>query len=301
MPETVTGRNGVDYAAEVGKRMARLGKGWIGVGHLPGESFGRWAAAALEGACSAGADVLELGEMPRPIFQFALAAADCRGGLYVGGNSRPVLQTVGEQGLPLTRQEEMLMWPTATSKQDALRGRREKADGMWELYCSRLKQMAGGNLRNSRCILRCGDAALQRQVREVLSGLGCQLLDGPVLWLNNTGERLTAFTPEGELIPYAHLVEKACSLCFAKGVTVALPEGTAPGAESMGKVLRYSLRPSNLDSKQAAARRLAARQLWERDGIMLAVMLLAAQQQGSLELPRGRLWHGRATTGPGNS
>jgi hypothetical protein len=154
---------------------------------------------------------------------------------------------------------------------------------MWELYCSRLERLAGGGLDGSRCILRCGDNLLQRQAREVLGSLGCQLLGGPLLWLNNTGERLAAFTPLGDIVPYPQLVERACEICFDEGRPVALPRGILPGIENRGEVLRYELRPSGDSQHQQSARQLSAQQLWERDGLMLAVMLLSHQAQGSLD------------------
>ena len=178
---------------------------------------------------------------------------------------------------------------------------------MWDLYCSRLQQVAGGKLRSSSCVLRCGDPVLQRQAREVLAGLECQLLSGPVLWLNNTGERLAAFTPQGDLISFSRLIRRACAISFAHGHSVALPEGVAPDAEHEaslcgGRVMRYSLRPQAVDSSHQVARELAAQQLWERDGLMLAVLLLRHQQQGSFDRVREeKLWRAPPPVLPGNS
>ena len=279
----------------LGMRMARLGKGWIGVGYQPGKPFGKWAQAVMEGVVRSGADLLEVGEISRPAFQFALAITGCRGGIYLSGGSRPVMQTVGEMGLPLSRREESLLRLSVPPHNLKQTGRWEKPASVWELYCSRLERMSEGGLEGSRCILRCGDNTLQRQAREVLGGLGCQLLGGPLLWLNNTGERLAAFTPLGDIIPYPQLVGQACRISFAQGRPVALPEGVLPEAEKLGEVRRYSLRPAALTPDQQAARRLAAQQLWDRDGLMLAVLLLSHQSRGSLDLAQNqRMWHSGA-------
>lgn len=288
-------KRGLDYALMLGMRMARLGKGWIGVGYQPGKPFERWAQAVMDGVARSGADLLELGEISRPAFQFALAITGCRGGVYLSGGSQPVMQTVGEMGLPLSRREEGLLRLSHLPQSLGWTGRWEKPSGVWDLYCSRLERMAEGSLEGSRCILRCGDGTLQRQARDVLGGLGCQLLGGPLLWLNNTGERLAAFTSLGDIIPYPQLVGRACRISFAQGRPVALPEGVLPEAEKLGEVRRYSLRPVAITPDQQAARRLAAQQLWERDGLMLAVLLLAHQEQGSLDLLHDqRMWHSGA-------
>lgn len=270
---------------QLGRRMARLGKGWLGVAYGPGEQARLWAQAAVLGAREAGADVMEFGQLSRPVFQFAMSITRCRCGIYAAGGPQPMLQAVGEQGLPLSSREEQQLRLGGVGLQ-AVPGKREEVPGMWELYCSRLQQMAGGSLRGSRCVLRCGDLALQSQARGILSGLGCQLLSGPVLWLSNTGERLAAFSPEGELLSFPRLIRRACSLSFAEGRRVALPEGVAPQADAEapgGRLLRYSLRPLVVDPYQQAARELAAQQLWERDGMMLAVLLLRHQSRGSLD------------------
>ena len=271
------------YAMSLGRRTARLKKGWVGIAHAPGRVSALLAEAASLGACEAGMDVIDLGEATRPVFQFGLSIASCRCGIYVGGGQTPELQTVGELGLPLSRLEERLLHSLAGKELPHTPGRKEKIPGLWELYCSRLRQMAGKGLQDSRCILRCGDTALQQQARGVLAGLGSQLLDGPVLWLNNTGERLAAFTPGGEIIPFPQLVHRACQICLDRGERVALPQNMLPELQQEGRILRYHLRPDVVTEEQQAARELAAQQLWERDGLMLSILLLKHQQQGSLE------------------
>ncbi|MBR5559385.1 MAG: hypothetical protein IKU72_03980 [Oscillospiraceae bacterium] len=285
-------KNKAAYAMSLGRRMARLGEGWMMVGHAPGERAGLWAKAALLGGCEAGAKLFELGEVSRPVFQFAMAITRSRGGIYINGGERPTVQLLGELGLPLSQSEEQLLRPLAKREDPVLLGRQERLSGLWEMYCSRLHRMAGEGLKGSSCVLRCGNPILQRQAREVLSSLGCQLLQGPVLWLNNTGERLAAFTPDGEIIPYHQLVERAGRLSLAKGHPVALPEDLSSRLGSSALVLRYSTRPAAITPDQRKARELAAQQLWERDGLMLAVLLLCNQHCGSLDpLPENKLWH----------
>lgn len=271
------------YAMSLGRRTARLGKGRVGVAHASGRKSELLAAAAALGACEAGMDVIEMGEASRPLFHFGLAIASCRCGIYVSGNLEPVLQTVGEWGLPLSRLEEHLLRSCSGEVSVGEPGSRKDIPGLWELYCSRLGQIAGNSLVGSSCILRCGDPVLQQQAWSVLSALGCQLLKGPVLWLNNTGERLAAFSPGEGIIPFPQLVHRACKICVEQGKTVALPEGMLPEADQQQIILRYSLRPGVVTENQRAARELSARQLWERDGLMLAILLLKHQQQGSLE------------------
>ena len=301
MGEKKQAKNRASYAMTLGRRTARLGNGWVGIAHAPGRYPALLAEAALLGACEAGMDVIDLGEATRPVFQFGLGLASCRCGIYVGGGEVPVLQTVGELGLPLSRLEERLLHSSQEDAAAAFPGRREKIPGLWDLYCSRLQQVAGKSLQGSRCILRCGDPILQQQARGVLSGLGCQLLDGPVLWLNNTGERLAAFTPKGVIIPFPQLVQRACEICFGRGEEVALPEGMLTDIRQ-GRIRRYSLRPQTITPPQRAARELAAQQLWERDGLMLAILLLKHQKQGSLDLDeKQKMWKGAAMDFPAQS
>jgi len=285
-------KNRAAYAMSLGRRLARLGEGWLVVGHARGERSALWAKAALLGGCEAGAKMFELGEVSRPLFQFAMAITRSRGGIYVGGGERPAIQLAGELGLPLSRREEQLLRPSGHREKTADLGRVEPLSGVWELYCSQLQQMAGERLKGSCCVLRCGNPILQRQAREVLSALGCQLLQGPTLWLNNTGERLAAFGSDGEIIPYHQLIERAGRLCLAKGEKIALPEGLSPQLGASDTVLRYSSRPTAITDEQRKARELAARQLWERDGLMLAVLLLCSQHQGSFSpLTENKIWH----------
>lgn len=278
-----TGENGFGaaQARRLGRQMAGLG-GWLGVAHAPGAAAAALAGEVLLGANRAGGDVVELGQQSWPVFRFALAAAGCRCGVFVGGGPCPAVQRLGEHALPLSRAEEHRIAAVARPAVAPAPGRWVRPGGFWPLYCSRLRQVAGGSLGGSRCILRSDDPATQRQAREVLGGLGCCLLEGPVLWLDGSGRRLAAFAPDGQLIPHSQLVRRACRFWLERGRPVALPLGLAPGAEALGRVLRYSPHPAAITSAERAARELAAAQLWEQDGLMLAALLLANQQRGSL-------------------
>ncbi|MBP1559033.1 MAG: hypothetical protein J6B40_05635, partial [Oscillospiraceae bacterium] len=93
MDEKKQAKSRAAYAMVLGRRTARLGKGWVGVAHAPGSLSALLAQAASLGASEAGMDVIDLGEATRPVFQFGLGLASCRCGIYVGGGEEPVLQT----------------------------------------------------------------------------------------------------------------------------------------------------------------------------------------------------------------
>ena len=108
-----------------------------------------------------------------------------------------------------------------------------------------------------------------------------------VLHVNRHGTKLSVSTPETGLVEFDRLLAVCTLYELQSGHDVALPYDAprllntiAQGYER--KVLRYLISPA--DNSDARARTVSASQLWVRDGLFMAVKLLAIMKERGLSL-----------------
>ncbi|MDR3345262.1 MAG: NTP transferase domain-containing protein [Oscillospiraceae bacterium] len=134
-----------------------------------------------------------------------------------------------------------------------------------------------------------GTNPLPREIlRETLQDLGCDIFGGRLtLRLNASGGRVGAWTRETGQQPFEKLLALCCLNEFRHGHSLALPSDAPLFLDTLARqngctLMRYLHSPS--DGSDAAARKAAQSTPWTRDGLFLAVRLLAIMSNRGMSL-----------------
>lgn len=295
--EGITGQVGVEltpeFCARIGSAVGSLFPGArIGVGCGPHRSAAALCAAAAAGVQSTGVGVLDFGENFQAQFEFCMNFCGLPAGIYISGDSRAFLRVSGAGGLPATRELERNI-EAVLSRGEFTRcnwddvGDRVEMTGMAALYRSQLLRYAPKGLSGIRVEARSRNAAVQAMLRETLFRLGCDVSGDFVVELSAQGDKVRVHDPELGYIPH-HKVLAICAVWqMERGEDVALPFDAPRALDTLAerygrRLLRYFTCPA--DNSDADARKLAQLQMWGRDGLMQAVMLLhAARRAGGMK------------------
>ena len=283
----ITGQVGVEltpeFCARIGSAMGTLYPGArIGVGASPNRSAAALRDAVEAGIQSTGAGVMDFGENFQAQFEFCMNFCGLTAGVYVNGDSRAFLRVVGAGGLPATRELERGV-EAVLSRGEFTRaawdevGDKVEMTGMAPLYRSQLIRFAPKGLSGLSARVRCKNVVAQSLLREVLYKLGC--VDGGdfVLELSAQGDKVRAYDPAMGYIPHHKVLSLCAGWQMERGEDAAVPFDAPRALEDMAaragrELRRYFICPA--DDSDAEARKLAKVQMWSRDGLMQAVLLL---------------------------
>ena len=290
--DTGCARLSPEICARIGGAVGSISEGPVGLASSDDPASQLYKTAISAGVQGAGQKVLDFGEGTRALYNFAMHLTGAPMGIYITGGKDICVQITAESGLPLRRSvernlEAILSRGESNMSERHKLGVRADISGMWALYCTYLAKQAPKGLDGVSCILKCGNPALERQARDVLSGLGCNLLSGFTLWLDQAGDRVTLFESSRVVIHHHRLLAIICADEFERGNDVALPFD-APRtldalAEQWGRrVLRYYSSP--VDDSDQEARLLASNQFWSRDALMMSVRLLDIYRRKGMHL-----------------
>lgn len=283
----IAGQIGVELTPEF---MARIGaavgslnpNARIALGSSSSRSAEIMAAAVGAGIQSTGATVINFGSSFAAQFEFSMNFCSLPLGVFVRGDSRACLRVLGAGGLTAGRETERSI--------EAILSRGEFSRAVWDsmgdsvqmsglgaLYVSQLLRFAPRGLSGMSVKLRSSSLAVKKTLADVLYKLGCGTDDGFTLEVSAQGDKVRVY--DSELGYMAH--HKIFTWCAASQMKAAgdiavpfdAPQILDSYAEKHGvRLLRYLNCPA--DNGDSEARRLATSQMWSRDGLMQAVMLL---------------------------
>lgn len=297
----VTGETGVELTPELcarfGAAVGSLSRGErIAVGCSHDRAAAAFRLALISGILSTGGQVWDFGLCVEPQFDFFVNFGHLHTGVYLSGGPKSALRLVTLGGLPAERGMERAV-EACLSGGDFVRAGwdcvRDSTDmsGMRQLYRQELVSLAPDGLGGVECRVRGSDYETVKLLDSVLDTLGCRHPEGEGLHLHlgAGGRRLSLHDPEAGYIWPDRVLALNCLLEMEKGRNVALPCDAPPCLETLAqrygcRVLHYVSCPA--DASDARARRLAANQLWVRDGLMMAVRLLSAMKRSGRSLPQ---------------
>lgn len=149
------------------------------------------------------------------------------------------------------------------------------------IYRQELLKQAPYGLKSIGITVKCENKIIENLMNSVLSSLGCNLNGEIILSINENGTEISA-NSGGTEYEYEKLLAVCCLNEMRNGRDIAVPYD-APGfldalALDCGKkVYRYLSTPA--DNSDSLARRLAAKQVFVRDGLFLAVKLLSVMKE----------------------
>ena len=237
--------------------------------------------AIMSGASGGGGEVFDLGtsSLPQLIYTAELlgcgVVARIKCGIFAG------IEIFGKSGLPLTRMEERRL------EAALLRAEYKNAD--WnsfgairkhtecdDLYTAMLRQYANFN-SNYRIKIDCNNTATTRNIAPVFESISSCSGEILVVTLTEGGCAAEIYTGSNIKIGHDKLILLAAASLMKKGHDVALPNDFASSADFLAasygrKILRYFL--CSNDSGDEFARKLAVKQIFLRDGAVLALNVL---------------------------
>ena len=294
----VTGETGVELTPELcarfGAAVGSLSRGErIAVGCSHDRAAAAFRLALISGILSTGGQVWDFGACIEPQFDFFVNFGHLHTGVYLSGGPKSALRLVSLGGLPAERSAERAV-ESCLSGGDFVRASwdcvRESTDmsGMRQLYRQELVSLAPDGLSGMECQVRGSDYESVKLLDSVLDTLGClRPEEGLRLHLGAGGRRLSLYDPEAGYVWPDQVLALNCLLTMEQGGNVSLPCDAPACLEALAerygcRVLHYVSCPA--DTSDARARRLAANQLWVRDGLMMAVRLLSAMKRSGRTL-----------------
>ncbi len=247
--------------------------------------------AIMSGIADAGGAVWNFGECFEAQFNFLVNFCGIESGLFALGKNAREVKICGEGGLTVTRNTEREI----ESRMHGCEFRHAEESEIKEiadmssaklLYGQELIKTAPCGLQGIGVTVRCENEIIKTLFWGCLSKLGVQRSDELVFEIDKTGTKLCAENANGR-IEHEKLIALWCMNELKNGRDISVPYYSPDYFDSIAgsfgrKVYRYLTTPA--DDSDAAARKLASKQVYTRDGLFLAVKLLSVMKESGLSL-----------------
>ncbi len=283
-----------ESCVRLGAALGSTGKGKkIGIGDN-GTAYSRIMRLALAaGLGESGAWVYDFGQCIEAQLNFLVNACGLDGGVFACDGEERYLSLCAEGGMPLTRRLERQIEGAMAKcgfREAALSEIRDPANAaeMKRLYIQGIMLQAPDGLEGVGAVFECENEAVKNLAADCVSKLGGSEDESVVFTLTPDGTGLAASTAEGKA-EHERLLALCCLDEMEKGRDVAVPYDAPDYLDSLAsgcgrRVLRYLSTPA--DNSDLPARQLAPKQPFVRDGIFLAVKLLAIMKEKGCGLDR---------------
>lgn len=249
--------------------------------------------ALSAGLADSGSSVWDFGECFEVQLRFLVNICELDCGLFVAGKKDRSVSVCSQGGLSVTRsfEREIERGMSSSGFRETSEGQlREISDmsGVKQLYAQELMKQAPNGLHGVSACIESDDERIKNLLSSCVLGLGAHENKMLVLKINEKGETVTAVTQSGET-EHEKLLAVCCLSELKSGRDIAIPYDAPEYLDSMAKeygrkAYRYVSTPA--DNSDSAARRLAAKQVFVRDGLFLAVKLLSIIKERGCGLER---------------
>ena len=215
-------------------------------------------------------------------------------GLFITGGENREITVCGEGGLSITRSFERSIESALARDEFREIGEKdmhEAADmtGVKLLYRQELIKQAPYGLDGVNVTFECENSAISSIMNDVLAKLGAEQGGDTVLRCGVSGAKLSAYSPAAGETGYDKLLAVCCLGELEKGRDIAVAYDAPMFLDSLAaeygrKIYRYLGTPA--DNSDSAARRLAAKQIFVRDGLFLAVKILSLMKEKECSFDR---------------
>ncbi len=263
-----------------------------GIGH-DGEKRSKAVSLAVSaGLMSAGANIWDFSECFESQLNFFVDFCGLGAGVFIGGGDSTHIKICGEGGLSIPRyferdiEQRLAKCEFHTAGEDEMR---ESSDmsAMKMLYRRELSKQAPYGLKGLRVRAQSENALISDLLDDMLKKLGAVSSDDLVITVSPDGTKVSALVSGDEAVEYEKMLAVCCLNEIKKGNDIAVPYDAPMFLDSLAesysrKVLRYLTNPG--DTADSVARRYAAKQLFVRDGLFLAVRVLSVMFEREMTL-----------------
>ena len=257
-----------------------------------GTNAGKAMLLALQaGMLSAGGHVWDFGECFVSQLSYCTAFCGLSVGVFVQGGASPQIRIFGEGGLsvPRTLEREIETRIRRREFNHCLGEQcRDVADmrSIRLMYARELYRQAPLGLRGIEASVHSPNAPIALLTEDTLLKAGCARAQFPQFRISHDGTHAEAVT-QTQTVPFEKLLAICAMHTLESGLDIALPYDAPSAIDTLAaqygrRVHRYVSAPT--DDRDEAARRLAARQLFLRDGLYMTVRVLSVMKERSLSL-----------------
>ncbi len=242
--------------------------------------------AITSGLAGAGAAVWNFGECFEAQLNFLVNFCGLGAGLFVAGKNEKGIKICGEGGLSITRcfEREIESGMSKCEFHEAEENEITEISDMSNvklLYNQELLKQAPHGLRGIGVTVKSENESVRSLLQSIVLRLGACEDAGLIFNVDASGMQLNAETQNGH-IDHEKLLAVCCLNEMKNGRDIAIPYDAPDFLDSLAqmcgrKVFRYLSAPA--DNSDSAARRLAAKQIFVRDGLFLAVKLLSIMKE----------------------
>ena len=249
--------------------------------------------AVMSGLAGAGSAVTDFGEAFEAQLNFLVNFCGLDSGIFISGGDGREIKLCGEGGLSITRgferavENAMAKCEFREASENEITEISEMAS-VKQLYMQELLKQAVSGLQGVGAVFECENEGIKTILTNCALRLGACENSDLIFKIDATGTMLSAVYA-GESYDHEKLLAVCCDSDMKNGRNIAVPYD-APAfldslAESRGrKVYRYLTTPA--DDADSAARSLAAKQVYVRDGLFLAIKLLSIMKERECTLDR---------------
>ncbi|MBQ2973473.1 MAG: NTP transferase domain-containing protein [Clostridia bacterium] len=262
-----------------------------GVANDGSKTAGVMQLAITAGLSGSGSTVWDFGECFESQLNFLVNFCGLGAGLFISGRDERTVKICGEGGLSIPRffEREIESGISRGEFREIAENEVKEISDMSSvklLYSQELFKQAPYGLQGIGVTFRSENESIRILLENSASRLGAHESEDLIFDADSTGMHITAQTENGN-IGYEKLLAVCCFNEMKNGRDISVPYD-APAfldslAESCGrKAFRYLSTPA--DNSDSAARRLAAKQIFVRDGLFLAVKLLSVMKEREMSL-----------------
>lgn len=263
----------------------------VGIANDGSKSAEVMQLAVMAGLAGAGSTVRNFGECFESQLKFLVNFCGLDAGLFISGKESRAVRICGDGGLSIPRcfEREIENGMSKCEFKEVADDEIKEITDMTSvrlLYGQELIKQAPYGLNGIGVTFESENESIKNLIKSCVSKLGAHESDKLVFEIEENGANLCAVTESGR-INHEKLLAICCLSEMRNGRDVAVPYD-APAfldtlAESCGKkIYRYLSTPA--DNSDSAARRLAAKQVFVRDALFLAVKLLAIMKERECSL-----------------
>lgn len=256
--------------------------------------------AVISGLAGSGSAVWNFGECFESQLNFLVNFCGLGAGLFIGGKDEKSVKICGEGGLSIPRFFEREIESGMSGRESGELSENAIKDisdmsSVKLLYNQELSKQAPYGLQGIGVSFRSENESIRNLLENITSRLGAHLSDELIFEIDSAGTHIRAQTENG-IAEYEKLLALCCLNEMKNGRDIAIPYDAPDFLDSLAKscgrkACRYLSTPA--DNSDSPARRLAAKQVFVRDGLFLAVKLLSVMKKREssldellLELPQ---------------
>ncbi len=247
--------------------------------------------AIMSGLSGSGSAVWDFGECFEAQLNFLVNFCGLGAGLFIGAKDERTVRICGEGGLSIPRffEREIENGISKCEFRDISENEIKEISDMSSvklLYNQELSKQAPHGLNGIGVTFRSDSESIRIILENCAFRLGAHESEALIFEVDSSGTKLSAQT-ENASYDYEKLLAVCCLNEMKNGRDIAVPYDAPAFLDTLAKkcdkrVFRYLSTPA--DNSDSAARRLAVKQVFVRDGLFLAVKLLSVMKERECHL-----------------